>query len=114
MGSRTNVSRLFRTLRILVLAIPLAAPAAAQTSQSEMRGTVVDQSGSALPGVTVTATHVDTGATRTTVTSETGVFLMPALPVGLYRVQLELTGFTSVVRENLHLSVGQSAVLSTI
>ncbi len=112
MRSRTTVRRLFPTLCILVLAILMAAPAAAQTSQSEMRGTIVDQSGSALPGVTVTATHVDTGATRTTVTSETGVFLMPALPVGLYRVQLDLTGFASVVRENLRLAVGQSAVLS--
>ena len=112
MGSITNATRLFPALRILVLAILTAAPAAAQTSQSEIRGTVVDQSGAALPGVTVTATHVDTGAARTTVTSETGVFLMPALPVGLYRVQLELAGFTNVVRENLHLSVGQSAMLS--
>ena len=112
MGSRTDIRRLFPALRILVLAILIAAPAGAQTSQAEIRGTAVDQSGAALPGVTVTATHVDTGATRTTVTSETGVFLMPALPVGLYRVQLELTGFTSVVRENLRLAVGQSAVLS--
>ena len=37
---------------------------------------------------------------------------MPALPVGVYRVQLELAGFTNVMRENLRLEVGQSAVLS--
>src|SRR5688500_17049042 len=86
--------------------------APAQTSQSHIRCTVVDQSGGGLPGVTVTATHIDTGALRTTVTSETGVFLMPALPVGVYRLNLELTGFTSVIRENLRLEVGQSAVLS--
>ena len=102
----------FPLLPVLVLTIFTAAPTAAQTSQAEIRGTVVDQSGAALPGVTVTATHVDTGAARTTVTSTTGVFVMPALPVGLYRVQIDLAGFTSVVRENLHLSVGQSATLS--
>jgi hypothetical protein len=102
----------FASLVFLVLAVAGVPPAAAQTSQSEIRGTVVDQSGGGLPGVTVTATHVDTGATRTTVTSETGVFLMPALPVGLYRLNLELAGFTSVIRENLRLEVGQSAVLS--
>ena len=84
----------FRGVTIFLVAVVGSVPAAAQTSQSEIRGTVVDQSGAALPGVTVTATHVDTGAARTTVTSETGVFLMPALPVGLYRVQLELAGFT--------------------
>ena len=97
---------------VLVFAAIGNVPAAAQTSQSEIRGTVVDQSGGGLPGVTVTATHVDTGTVRTAVTSETGVFLMPALPVGLYRVNLELAGFTSVIRENLRLEVGQSALLN--
>ncbi|HJU42961.1 MAG TPA: carboxypeptidase-like regulatory domain-containing protein, partial [Vicinamibacterales bacterium] len=108
---RVRRRRMFLVLAILV-AVFASLPAAAQTSQAEIRGTVIDQSGGGLPGVTVTATHVDTGALRTTVTSETGVFLMPAMPVGLYRLQLELTGFTSVVRENLRLEVGQSAVLS--
>src|SRR5688500_12909066 len=106
-------------LRAVVAALPIffatvsgIVPAAAQTSQSELRGTVVDESGGGLPGVSVTATHVDTGTVRTTVTSETGLFLMPALPVGVYRVNLELAGFTSVIRENLRLEVGQSALLN--
>ena len=73
---------------------------------------MVDESGSALPGVTVTATHTDTGTSRTTVTSTTGVFLMPALPIGRFRLQLELTGFNTVVQENFQLEVGQSAMLS--
>src|SRR5262245_44433772 len=112
MRHRTRVGRLFTALTILAVALLTGSTAFAHTSQAEIRGTVVDQSGSALPGVAVTATHVDTGASRTAVTSETGVFLMPALPVGQYRVQLELTGFSNVVRDNLHLAVGQSAVLS--
>ena len=108
---RLGRRRMFSVLAIL-FAVFASVPAAAQTSQSEIRGTVVDQSGGGLPGVTVTATHVDTGPVRTTVTSETGVFLMPALPVGLYRINLELAGFTSVIRENLRLEVGQSALLN--
>jgi hypothetical protein len=106
-----SLCRIVATFTMLI-AVFASVPAAAQTSQSEIRGTVVDQSGGGLPGVTVTATHVDTGTVRTTVTSETGVFLMPALPVGLYRVNLELAGFTSVIRENLRLEVGQSALLN--
>ena len=62
----------------------------AQTGLADIRGTVVDDSGAALPGVTVTATHIDTGTSRTAVTSTTGVFLMPALQVGRYKLQLEL------------------------
>jgi outer membrane receptor protein involved in Fe transport len=97
---------------MLAVTLFVATSVSGQTSQAEIRGTVLDQAGGALPGVAVTATHVDTGATRTTVTSETGVFLMPALPIGLYRVQLDLAGFGSVVRDNLRLEVGQAAVLS--
>jgi hypothetical protein len=109
---RRSCRRYVAALTILVVAVIGSLPVAAQTSQSDIRGTVVDQSGGGLPGVTVTATHVDTGTLRTTVTSETGVFLMPALPVGLYRLQLELAGFTTVVRDNLRLEVGQSALLN--
>lgn len=101
-------------LALAGLAIVLVAgsSAFAQIGQAGIRGTVVDDSGGALPGVTVTATHVDTGAARTAVTSTTGVFIMPALPVGRYRVQLELTGFNTIVQENLPLEVGQSAALT--
>src|SRR5215472_9290286 len=84
----------------------------AQMGQAEIRGTVIDESSAALPGVTVTATQINTGAVRATVTSTTGVFVMPALPVGRYRIQLELAGFTTVVQEDLPLEVGQSAVLT--
>ena len=66
----TAVRYVVPTLLVLILG---TLPAFSQTSQSEMRGTVHDESGGALPGVTVTATHVDTGAVRTAVTSEKGV-----------------------------------------
>jgi hypothetical protein len=94
------------------IVLTVGASAFAQTGQAEIRGTVLDESNAPLPGVTVTATHVDTGTTRTAVTSTTGVFLMPALPIGRYRLQLELTGFNTVVQEGLLLEVGQSALLS--
>src|SRR5262245_22673480 len=112
MGFRPSLAPVFAVPAILVVATLAARPAIAQTSQAEIRGTVVDESGAALPGATVTATHVDTGAVRTTVTSETGVFLMPAMPLGPYRVQAELTGFTSMIQQNFRLEVGQSAVLT--
>jgi hypothetical protein len=103
------------TVRLLAFlsfcALAPAGPLAAQTTFAELRGTVVDEQGAAVPGATVTATHVETGQVRTTVTSETGSYLMPALPVGLYIVRAELPGFTSVVREGLRLAVGESAAV---
>jgi hypothetical protein len=46
---------------------------------------VSDEGGAAVPGVTITATHIETGTSRTAVSTSTGAFLMPALPVGRYR-----------------------------
>src|SRR6058998_1404301 len=103
--------RLLVVFSSLLFVILCTLPARAQVAQAELRGTVLDESGAALPGVTVTATHVDTGTSRTTVSTATGAFLMPALPVGTYRVKVELTGFSTIVQENLVLAVGQSAVL---
>ena len=100
------------SLMAIGIVLVVGTSAIAQTGLADIRGTVVDDSGAALPGVTVTATHVDTGASRTTVTSATGVFLMPALQVGKYRLQLELAGFNTVIQDNLLLEVGQSATLS--
>jgi hypothetical protein len=96
----------------LAIALMTASPVWAQIGQAEIRGTVVDESGGVLPGVAVTATHLDTGTARTTLTSTTGVFLMPALPVGRYRLLLELAGFNTILQENLRFEVGQSVVLA--
>jgi hypothetical protein len=96
----------------LVCFLSLGSPVTAQIAQSELRGTIVDESGGTLPGVTVTALHVETGTTRTTVTSQAGTYLMPSLPVGTYRVTAELAGFSTVVRDGLRLAVGDSAAVS--
>jgi hypothetical protein len=87
-------------------------PAVAQVAQAELRGVVTDESGAVLPGVTVTATQGETGATRTSVTTATGAYLMPALSIGSYVVRVELSGFATVVHEGLRLGVGESVVVN--
>jgi len=72
----------------------------------------VDESGGVLPGATITAVHVETGTSRTTVTAENGSFLMPAMPLGTYKVSAELQGFATVVREGFRLGVGESVAVS--
>ena len=107
------MSRHTRVLVTLtVLSVLSAVPASAQVAQAELRGTVVDPSGGALPGTTITATHVDTGTSRTTVTTETGAYVMPALPTGLYNIRAEITGFSTVLKEGIRLAVGESATLN--
>jgi type 1 fimbria pilin len=106
------MNRPFRVLSAMALLWCLAAPVRAQVGQAELRGTVVDESGAVLPGVTLTATHVDTGTVRTTVTTSTGSYVMPALPVGAYTIKAELTGFGGITKEGVRLGVGESGTLN--
>ena len=58
-----------------------------------------------LPGATVTGTNEDTGLVRTTVTNASGVYSIPELPVGRYKVSAELQGFKTATRTDVLLRV---------
>lgn len=73
---------------IFLMAGVCASLAGAQVTQAELRGTVVDESGGTLPGVAISATNIETGASRTIITSETGAYLMPALPIEIGRAHV--------------------------
>src|SRR5882672_1355509 len=73
---------------LVILLFPLAAYA----QEASISGTITDQTGGVLPGVTITATHVETGNTFVGVTDERGTFRLP-LRVGNFRIALELSGF---------------------
>src|SRR2546428_2466380 len=67
--------------------------AAAQAETGRIAGTVTDPQGSAVPGATVTATSVSTGASRLTVTDTSGAYVLANLLPALYDIKFELTGF---------------------
>lgn len=104
-----HLAKLTTMLALLGAFVPTAQ---AQVAQAELRGTVTDESGGILPGATVSATHVDTGITRDTVTSDRGTYVMPALPIGNYTVKAELAGFSIVSKEGITLNVGGSGILN--
>jgi hypothetical protein len=89
------MTSLFRVKTFLALALVMfaAVPVFAQTATARIEGLVTDNTGAVLPGVTVTATNVGTNAARVDVTGTKGEYTIPALPVGDYRVQVELAGF---------------------
>ena len=105
-------------MRILFLASAVAllgvysSPVFGQLAQGELRGAIVDESGGVLPGVTVTATHVETGTSRTTATAANGTYLMPAMPLGTYKVTAELSGFSTTIREGFRLGVGEAVTIN--
>jgi hypothetical protein len=79
----------------LALAMPfaIAASASAQSATGAIQGSVSDQSGAALPGVTVTVVNTSTSTTRTIVTDAEGLFTAELLPVGPYELTTEIQGF---------------------
>src|SRR4051812_50122059 len=80
-------------------AIPTSASAQAVTGT--LLGNITDSSGGAVPGVTVTATEVQTSISRTTVSNEAGHYTFSSLPNGRYAVSAELQGFKKVIRQNV-------------
>src|SRR6476659_1525831 len=75
---------------------------------AQINGTVKDQSGAVLPGVDVTVNNLDTGVSRTTVTNETGSYVLPNLPIGPYRLEAALPGFRTFAQTGIVLQVGSS------
>ncbi len=83
-----------------------------QLPTATILGVVRDSTNAVIPEANVSARHVDTGLTRTTVTGNQGAFRLQALPVGRYEVRVEHAGFQSAVRSGLTLTVSQEAVLN--
>lgn len=96
------MSSLTRMLVVVAL-VASAAPAAAQPAQTgTLRGAILDSTGGALPGVTVTVQSDDRGFSRSTVTDENGRYVFPSMPIGPYTVTATLQGFeTAAATDNL-------------
>ncbi len=117
MSGMPGRSFVFRCLFVCVLGACSAlaggvVPAAAQSATASLEGTIVDQTGAVMPGVTVTVVHAATGVTRTTVTDEKGAFHLPLLPVGVYDLTTELAGFLPRKIPEINLTIGQTLTLS--
>ena len=56
-------------------------------------------------------TNIETGATRTVTTDESGVYRFPLLPLGTYRITAEAANFKKLVREGIILTTGQTATV---
>jgi hypothetical protein len=94
-----------------VLAILLIGAASASAQEASLTGTATDETKGVLPGVTVTATSLETGSVIVVVTDERGAYRLPKLPPGKYKMQAELAGFGTVVVPSVELLVGQSGAV---
>jgi len=101
-------SRLVWMLAIVAL---VAAPLSgwAQQTTGNLRGTVTDESGAVLPGVTVTLRGRGVPGAPTTVTNEQGIFRFPNLPPGSYDITVELAGFATLTQTGIPVALGGTA-----
>src|SRR5882672_4075056 len=92
---------------VAVAAVALwSAAAFAQVSFGRLAGTVFDNSGAVLPGVTVTLSNEERGQTQTTTTADTGAFVFPQVQPGLYTVTMTLSGFRTAQFSQVEIHVG--------
>jgi len=107
-----RLSSFFFTVVLAVCTVLVSAgPARAQSATGSVEGTIVDQSGAVLPGVTVTLVEADTGVQRVTLSDADGHFAAPLLAVGVYNLTAELAGFVSQKQSEIKVTIGQTIAL---
>ena len=99
-----RVQRNGRYLAIL-FAFLMAAALYSFAQEATIVGTVTDPSGATIPNVTITATRVETGEVRTSVTNDTGQYVLPGLPIGHYTVKVQAAGFGPSEKSGIVLNV---------
>jgi hypothetical protein len=95
----------------LVLLLASAAPAIAQFDRGTISGTIKDEQGGVMPGVTVTATSTQTQQPSVTTSNGSGFYTFPNLLPGRYDVVAELQGFKKLSRPNVPLDAAGAIVL---
>src|SRR5438128_10225827 len=98
---------------VFLLTLAGAVPASAQVSTGEIFGKVTDGTGAVLPGATVTLSGPSLIQPLVAVTSETGAYRFPRLPIGTYTVTFDLTGFKKFVRGDVIIQAGFNAEINT-
>jgi hypothetical protein len=93
---------------LCAMLLTTAVPSSAQEFRGRINGTVTDNTGAVLPGVTVTASSPAMIQPQVQVTGSEGDYRMIALPPGVYDLTFELAGFQTVKREGVRVIINQT------
>jgi hypothetical protein len=102
--------RFVGALLCVLLLFSLSTWLGAQAVNSSLQGRVLDNTGAAIPGATVTAVNAGNGLTRSVTASAVGDYQIPGLPAGDYTVEAEKQGFQKSAKK-IHLDLGVSGNL---
>ncbi|HEV2915824.1 MAG TPA: TonB-dependent receptor [Pyrinomonadaceae bacterium] len=107
-SSQNLYSSLRKALALLFFTLCLVTVALAQATTSTITGEIKDANGATVAGAEVTARHIETGLARTTTSTDDGRFVFPGLPVGVYEITAEHSGFQKLVHRDVNLTVGET------
>src|SRR5438094_3105330 len=99
-------------LALFVLTAGTAFSQTVSETTGAINGRVVDATGAVLPGVTVTISSQAMQGIRTAVTADDGTYRFPAVPPGEYKIQYELSGFSTISREGIRVGLGFTATVN--
>src|SRR5260370_19054208 len=97
---------------IALLVVLCVSPTLFGQATGSFSGVVLDKSGSAIWGATVTGTSQGTGVSRQAKTDDAGHYLIPLLPVGIYTLHVEFPGFRTAETKDLRLQVDEARELN--
>jgi outer membrane receptor protein involved in Fe transport len=97
---------------VVAAILGLSGPALAQRITGSIVGTVRDDTGAVLPGVSVSLTGENVVGTQTSVTGAQGLYRFAALPPGKYDLFFEMTGFSKLRRQGVQVSLGATEEIS--
>jgi hypothetical protein len=100
------------TLLLLMLLLLCFSVTALAQSTATIKGTVTDSGGAVVPNAKVLIHNVGTGVDRTTQTDANGDYLVSALPVGNYRVEIQAPGLQRQIIDKIELEVARTVPIN--
>ena len=110
--TRQTIRSILNPVFILALVIGTVSVSSAQVDRAGLNGTVLDASGKALPGAKITALQTATGLYRETVSSSSGRYDIPELPIGSYRLSYTAPGFSEEIIDGIQQTIGHTRTLN--
>src|SRR6266705_2966504 len=111
MSGGEKMRKLCRVLFVLVLGCASSGRAQSQITAGTVQGDVLDEKGGSVAGATVEAKNLATNFIQTDTTNTDGHFAFLSLAPGRYTLTISKSGFTTMVQENVNLTVGQTITL---
>src|SRR5712664_4098607 len=96
---------------LLTVSLLCVAPAIAQSPNSTINGLVLDPSGAAIAGAQIVVVNDATGVQYTAKTNGEGIYVVPNLPPGPYRIQVSNSGFKTIIKPDIVIHVQDAIVI---